>query len=181
MHFTTSPNHGTRACSNTNFIANPIGPTFTLLLLQSRVPSPITNPLRYKFGRQKDKVDVYLDSTLKQNMISRQHATLKYASLVSSATTAVVFDAYATAVVSATVSAAVSAAVSDGLSATAAAADRSRLLTNLAPIHRLDHRGSWRLSDLKSVNGVFVNDFKIDSIVLKDGDVLVFGGGNGVI
>lgn len=37
----------------------------------------------------------------------------------------------------------------------------------------------WRLED-KSVNGVFVNDLRITSKELVDGDVIVFGGGTKV-
>ena len=32
------------------------------------------------------------------------------------------------------------------------------------------------LHDLKSINGVFVNEIKIDSVVLSDGDIIQFGG-----
>ena len=43
-----------------------------------------------------------------------------------------------------------------------------------------DCAGGWRLIDLRSVNGVYVNDVKANEALLKDGDVLCFGGGAGV-
>jgi pSer/pThr/pTyr-binding forkhead associated (FHA) protein len=46
---------------------------------------------------------------------------------------------------------------------------------------KLDQKGCWHLTDEDSTNGVYVNDFKISSTVLIDGDVIVFGGGNGAL
>ena len=40
--------------------------------------------------------------------------------------------------------------------------------------------GGWRLIDLRSVNGLYVNDVKVSEALLKDGDVLCFGGGAAV-
>jgi pSer/pThr/pTyr-binding forkhead associated (FHA) protein len=35
----------------------------------------------------------------------------------------------------------------------------------------------WEITDAGSVNGIFVNDVKVDRHVLSNGDVIVFGGG----
>ena len=43
-----------------------------------------------------------------------------------------------------------------------------------------DGSTGWRLVDQRSVNGVFVNDVKVAEALLKDGDVLCFGGGASV-
>ncbi|KAJ4458061.1 hypothetical protein PAPYR_6330 [Paratrimastix pyriformis] len=36
---------------------------------------------------------------------------------------------------------------------------------------------TWEIVDLKSLNGVFVNDLKADRVTLMDGDLITFGGG----
>lgn len=41
----------------------------------------------------------------------------------------------------------------------------------------LNLHGHWEVRDNRSVNGIFVNDRKVQEAVLKDGDVVVFGGG----
>ena len=41
-------------------------------------------------------------------------------------------------------------------------------------------QGAWRLIDLRSVNGLYVNDVRVSEALLKDGDVVCFGGGAGV-
>lgn len=48
----------------------------------------------------------------------------------------------------------------------------SRVHSFLLNIH-----GHWEVRDNRSVNGIFVNDRKVQEAVLKDGDVVVFGGG----
>eukprot|EP00771_Trimastix_marina_P001335 gnl/Trimastix_PCT/2400.p1 GENE.gnl/Trimastix_PCT/2400~~gnl/Trimastix_PCT/2400.p1 ORF type:complete len:527 (+),score=100.78 gnl/Trimastix_PCT/2400:35-1615(+) len=40
-----------------------------------------------------------------------------------------------------------------------------------------DNLLEWKLIDLKSLNGVFINDVKQEEAILRDGDVIVFGGG----
>eukprot|EP01103_Thecamoeba_quadrilineata_P004560 TRINITY_DN1429_c0_g1_i2.p1 TRINITY_DN1429_c0_g1~~TRINITY_DN1429_c0_g1_i2.p1 ORF type:complete len:377 (-),score=73.74 TRINITY_DN1429_c0_g1_i2:602-1732(-) len=56
----------------------------------------------------------------------------------------------------------------------------SREHAKLERVENTDAEFQWRLSDLKSANGLFINSIKTPEAVLRDGDEITFGGGGGI-